>query len=126
MIVSSTLRSAGSCRRAGAAAPRRRSQPDAAALVDAPRVSAGEGVEFIGVGPGRWLALSNQLDRRRRLARAVGDAGSLFEQSGGLVVCHASGPALPDWLAKLVLLDLAAFLRAVASAAAEYGFEWLG
>jgi sarcosine oxidase subunit gamma len=135
----------------------------AASLIDAPCVSAGQGVEFVGVGPGRWLALSERPGLNERLERAIGEAGSAFEQSGGLVVCQASGPALALWLAKLVPLGLdalpvgaaattnvahinvtlwrtapgaicfalglsflAAFLRAAASAAAEYGFEWRG
>jgi methylglutamate dehydrogenase subunit D len=76
------------------------------ALIDAPQVSTGDDIAFVGIGPGRWLVLSQNAGLRLRLERAVGASGSAFEQSGGLVVLEAGGPALPDVLAKLVALDL--------------------
>ena len=76
-----------------------------ATIVDAPaRVEAGD-VGFVGVGPGRWLVTSTTSDLAARLAAAVGSTASVFEQSGGTVVMRASGPALPDFLARLVPLD---------------------
>jgi sarcosine oxidase subunit gamma len=134
-------------------------------LIDAPQVSTGDDIDFIGIGTGRWLVLSQGANLRLRLERAVGQSGSALEQSGGLVVLGAGGPALADVLAKLVAIDLdpgvfpvgaaattnvahinvtfwknasgevsfalgssfvSAFLRVMASAAAEYGFEWRG
>lgn len=74
-------------------------------VVDAPvRVEAAD-VAFVGVGPGRWLVTATTNDLAARLAAAVGSTASVFEQSGGTVVMRASGPALPDFLARLVPLD---------------------
>ena len=132
---------------------------------DAPKYCASETAAFIGTGPGHWLVLSAHDDLFARLEQAAGAAGSVFEQSGGLVVLEAAGPDLPRALAKLIPLDLdpsafpvgtaattnaahinvtlwkpnegrfafavgrsffAAFLRAFACAAAEFGLDWRG
>ncbi|WP_374545340.1 sarcosine oxidase subunit gamma [Rhodoblastus sp.] len=132
---------------------------------DAPKYQATDTASFIGTGPSRWLVLSVQDNLFARLEQAAGAAGSVFEQSGGLVVLEAAGPELPRTLAKLIPLDLdpaifpigaaattnaahinltlwkteegcfafavgrsffAAFLRAFACAAAEFGLDWRG
>lgn len=77
-----------------------------AAVVDAPARVAADGVAFVGIAPGRWLVTSTADGLAARLAAAVGATASVFEQSGGTVVMRASGPALPDFLARLVPLDL--------------------
>jgi sarcosine oxidase subunit gamma len=132
-------------------------------LCDGPRRSAGENVAFVGVGPGRWLALSKLSGLAERLEAAFAPEASVFAQGGGVVVLEASSAATRAVLAKLVPLDLerfalgeaatttaahinltlwrhhedhwrfvvgrsylAAFLRALAGAAAEYGLDWTG
>lgn len=75
-------------------------------LADAPNVFAAPDAEFIGTGPGCWLVLSQRSDLFALLERAAGAAGSIFEQSGGLVILEAAGADLPRALAKLIPLDL--------------------
>lgn len=74
-------------------------------LQDAPRRSAAEGLDFVGVGPGRWLVLSEAGGLARKLEAAFAPEASVFEQGGGLVELEASGP-MRGALAKLVPLDL--------------------
>ena len=75
-------------------------------LVDGPRHSAGNGVDFIGVGPGRWLALAPESGLAQRLDAALAPAASVFDQTGGLVLLEAEGDGMHGVLAKLAPLDL--------------------
>ena len=75
-------------------------------LTDAPRRSVGAGIEFIGIGPGRWLALAPETGLAQRLEAALALAASIFEQGGGLVLLEAEGGAMDGLLAKLAPLDL--------------------
>lgn len=135
-----------------------------AALPAGPAYVASGGVGFAGIGPGRWT-VSSEMDPDAltdKLSAAIGEAGSVFDQSGGVAVYELSGSRLRETLAKLVNIDVdaaafkagsaattsaaligttfwmtddatmqltvarsyaAAFLRALAGAAAEYGFE---
>jgi sarcosine oxidase subunit gamma len=90
-------------------------------LCDAPRLSAGGGIEFIGLGPGRWLVLSAQGDfagdLATRLEAACEPEGSIFDQSGGLVILEAEGKDIGAVLAKLVAIDLHPSVFAVGAAA---------
>ena len=75
-------------------------------LTDGPRRSAGAGIDFIGIGPGRWLALAPETGLARLLEVALAPAASIFEQGGGLVIFEAEGGAIDSVLAKLAPLDL--------------------
>jgi sarcosine oxidase subunit gamma len=75
-------------------------------LTDGPRRSAGAGIDFIGIGPGRWLALALETGLAQRLEAALAPAASIFEQGGGLVLFEAEGGAIDRVLAKLAPLDL--------------------
>jgi methylglutamate dehydrogenase subunit D len=86
-------------------------------LCDAPRLSAGGGIEFIGLGPGRWLVLSPEGDLAARLEAACAPEGSIFDQSGGLVLLEAEGKDICAVLAKLVAIDLHPSVFAVGAAA---------
>lgn len=136
-----------------------------AALPSGPCWIAGQEVEFIGIGPGRWLALAEGDSESLigRLEKVFAPAAAVIDQSGGLVVFEATGQRIRHMLAKLLAIDIdpaafppgsaattavahvgitvwldangtcwrfavglsyeAAFLRAIAEAAAEYGFE---
>jgi sarcosine oxidase subunit gamma len=68
--------------------------------------SAGNGAEFIGVGPGRWLALAPENGLAQRLEAALAPAASIFDQGGGLVILEAEGGSMDGVLSKLAPLDL--------------------
>lgn len=71
------------------------------------RVVAGE-LCVVGIGPGRWQVSSDGDPDAlvEKLDAAFAPEASAFDQSGGTVLLSASGPHLPDVLAKLVALDL--------------------
>lgn len=77
------------------------------AFVDAPRaVSAGNAV-FIGTGPARWLALSDEdAELAATLAKTAGPLAAVTEQSDAFVVFDLRGARVPDTLAKGALIDL--------------------
>jgi sarcosine oxidase subunit gamma len=75
-------------------------------LTDGPRHSAGNGVDFIGIGPGRWLVLAPKSGLAMRLEAALAPAASVFDQTGGLVLLEAEGGGMDCVLAKLAPLDL--------------------
>ncbi len=77
-----------------------------AELTDGPRRSVGGSIDFIGTGPGRWLALSPESGLRERLEKALAPSASIFDQGGGLVLLEAAGDAMGSVLAKLAPLDL--------------------
>jgi methylglutamate dehydrogenase subunit D len=134
-------------------------------LPSGPRWIAGRGVEFIGIGPGRWLVLAaGDSDALvDRLETVFAPNASVVDQSGGLVMYEATGAKIREVLPKLLAIDVdptvfqpgsaattsiahigvtvwldatgtrwhfgvgrsfdAAFVRAVARAAAEYGLD---
>jgi methylglutamate dehydrogenase subunit D len=74
-----------------------------------PISTTGNGITFLGTGPGKWLAISGSSDTAfvSRLATTLQGLASVVEQSDGLGVLRLSGPALPETLAKGVQIDLA-------------------
>jgi sarcosine oxidase subunit gamma len=92
---------------AGAALVERLQQAFTPAFIDAPRVVASGNAVFIGTGPARWLALSDEeAELAASLARAAGPLASVNEQSDGFVVFELTGAKVPDTLAKGALIDL--------------------
>lgn len=133
-----------------------------------PRHAVGDGLAFVGLGPGRWLVIADDDPERlvERLEGAFGPSASVVDQSGGLVFFEAAGARTDDMLAKLLTIDIApsafaldaaattaiahigitlwredagarwcfavgysfeaAFLRAIAQSAAEYGLTYSG
>jgi sarcosine oxidase subunit gamma len=81
------------------------------ALRDAPKRISAEAVTFIGIGPGKWLAISARHEPGFVAALSAQLAGlaSVVEQSDGLALLRLSGPALPSVLEKGFQIDLAAF-----------------
>jgi len=80
--------------------------------VDLPLTSAvadGDGVSFIGTGPGQWLVVS-QTHRGEALAEdlalALKGLASISDQSGGRAVIRIGGPRARDVLAKGLAIDL--------------------
>jgi sarcosine oxidase subunit gamma len=71
-------------------------------LTDAARRSGANGVTALGIGPGRWLFLGQDLDQ---LASLQGLA-SVSDHSDGYAVFELWGPNVRDTLAKGVPLDL--------------------
>ncbi|HEX7374486.1 MAG TPA: sarcosine oxidase subunit gamma family protein [Steroidobacteraceae bacterium] len=78
------------------------------ALPDRPRVVAGPGVEFIGTGPGQWLALAapSATGIEAQIGAALPGLVSVFEQSDSRVLLEIGGERVRDVLAKGVALDL--------------------
>jgi len=70
-----------------------------------PRRAAGEDVEFIGVGPGRWLALGGE-GLEERLRSRLSPAAAICDQSDGLILFDLTGPRLRDTLAKGLAIDI--------------------
>lgn len=92
---------------AGAALVERLQQAFTPAFIDAPRVVANGNAVFIGTGPARWLALSDEeAELAAALAKAAGPLAAVTEQSDGFVVFELTGAKVPDTLAKGALIDL--------------------
>jgi sarcosine oxidase subunit gamma len=79
-------------------------------LADEPRcvVAAAAAVEFIGVGPGRWLVLGEGESEGliQRLEAAFAPQASIVDQSGGLVLFEASGRKIAETLTKFIAIDV--------------------
>ena len=78
-------------------------------LPDGSAVFRGKDVDFIGTGPGQWLAVSGQLQNEQLaddLARKLGSLASVSDQSSGRAVIRVSGPKARDALAKGLAIDL--------------------
>jgi sarcosine oxidase subunit gamma len=78
-------------------------------LPDGSRVVQGPQVNFIGFGPGQWLAVSEALGNSmlaRDLIRRLKGLASISDQSGGRTVLRISGPRARDVLVKGLPLDL--------------------
>lgn len=81
-----------------------------AALPSGPRTSQGDGLTFVGNGPGRWLVAGEAVSGEaltERLSRLAGPLGAVCDQSDGFVVFEVSGGRLLDTLGKLATIDLA-------------------
>ncbi len=108
---------AGRCALATVVAGRNRTDELAAALERRfavrppmrPGHAAGDGVGFVGVGPGRWLALHAGNDGtafEAALRDAVADRGAVTDQTDAFALLDLSGPAVRKALAKGVTVDL--------------------
>lgn len=78
-------------------------------LADAPRMSAGAGLEAIGTGPGRWLVLAagpGGAELGARLSGMAAGLAAITDQSDANLVFDISGPKVREALAKGVALDL--------------------
>ena len=69
------------------------------------RVAAGS-VAFLGVGPNRWLAVSESAGFTDDLEAALDGAASVIAQTDGLVVLRISGSRVRDTFAKGLPIDL--------------------
>ena len=79
------------------------------ALPDDSRVAQGQQVNFVGYGPGQWLAVSESLTGEalaRDLAARLKGLASISDQHGGRTVLRLSGPRARDVLAKGLPIDL--------------------
>lgn len=78
------------------------------ALPDRPVRTAGRGIEFIGTGPGQWLALAEHtpIGIEEQLTAVLPGVVSVVEQSDSRVLLELSGPSVRDLLAKGVAVDL--------------------
>jgi sarcosine oxidase subunit gamma len=79
------------------------------ALNDRPKRIGGNGVTFLGVGPGKWLAMSEQPGFVAALAARLEGVASVVEQSDALALLELSGPALSATLEKGFQIDLGSF-----------------
>jgi sarcosine oxidase subunit gamma len=73
------------------------------------RVAQGAQVNFIGYGPGQWLAVSEILANEalaRDLSEKLEGLASISDQSGGRTVLKVRGPHARDVLAKGLPIDL--------------------
>jgi sarcosine oxidase subunit gamma len=74
---------------------------------DGPRKTETDGMALLGVGPGRWLAISEAgAPLYERLAAPLAGLASLCEQGDGYAVFAIGGPASRRVLAKGVPVDL--------------------
>jgi sarcosine oxidase subunit gamma len=72
------------------------------------RIAAGN-LAFVGMGPGQFLAVEQggeALSFAARLAKALGPAASISDQSDSRAVLRLSGPRARDVLAKGLAIDL--------------------
>lgn len=92
---------------AGAALVEALRQSLSPAFVDAPRAVAAGNAVFVGTGPARWLALSDEdAELAATLKNAAGPLAAVTEQSAASVVFELTGPKVTDTLAKGALVDL--------------------
>jgi sarcosine oxidase subunit gamma len=78
-------------------------------LDDRPKRTSGGGATFLGIGPGKWLAMSRQSGFVGDLATELEGLATVVEQSDALAILALSGPALPATLEKGFQIDLARF-----------------
>jgi heterotetrameric sarcosine oxidase gamma subunit len=79
------------------------------ALSDRPKRTHRNGVTFLGLGPGKWLAMSEQSGFVADLAARLAGLASVVEQSDALAILQLSGPALSAILEKGFQIDLGSF-----------------
>jgi heterotetrameric sarcosine oxidase gamma subunit len=90
------------------------------ALPDGARRAAGPDADFIGTGPGQWLAVSERLpygSLADHLAVRLKGLASVSDQSDGRAILRISGPRARDVLAKGLPIDLHPSVFAPGSAA---------
>ncbi len=76
------------------------------ALVDKPCISDGDGVSFLGMGPGRWLAVGSATGFLvSELTQALGDSAAVCDQSDAYTVIALDGAAARACLAKGPAID---------------------
>jgi methylglutamate dehydrogenase subunit D len=78
-------------------------------LPESSAVAQGPAVNFVGYGPGQWLAVSESLANEalaRDLSAKLRGLASISDQSGGRTVLRVSGPRARDVLAKGLPIDL--------------------
>jgi sarcosine oxidase subunit gamma len=80
-------------------------------LIDAPKRTTGNGVTLLGVGPGKWLAITEAPDAGfvASLAAKLDGLASVVEQSDALAILKLSGPQLAATLEKGFQIDLQNF-----------------
>ena len=75
-------------------------------LVDRPRVSDGDGVSFLGMGPGRWLAVGSATGSLvSGLTQAFGERAAVCDQSDAYTVIALDGASILACLAKGPAID---------------------
>jgi methylglutamate dehydrogenase subunit D len=74
-------------------------------LPDGPRYVGTAEVGFVGLGPGRWLAVG-LADPERVLGEAFGAGTAICDQSDAYILFDVAGPAARTALAKGVAIDL--------------------
>lgn len=80
------------------------------ALPTGPVSAEGNGVRFIGIGPGQWFAVSETLPNEtlaNDLAAKLKDLASVADHSSGRAVARLEGPSVREVLAKGLAIDLA-------------------
>jgi methylglutamate dehydrogenase subunit D len=89
-----------------------------AELCDWPRSVQSGAMEFIGVGPGRWLVLDDgDGDALVRKLQLAFPRASVVDQSGGLAVFDAAGAKIDATLPKFLSIDIDAAAFPVCAAA---------
>jgi sarcosine oxidase subunit gamma len=78
-------------------------------LIDASKRVTGNGVTLLGIGPGKWLAMSERSGFVADLAVELEGLASVVEQSDALAILELSGAALQATLEKGFQIDLRAF-----------------
>ena len=76
------------------------------ALPAGPRYVAGPEIGFVGLGPGRWLAIGTGADLEDRLRAALAPGVAVADQSDAYVLFDVTGPDARAALAKGVAIDL--------------------
>jgi methylglutamate dehydrogenase subunit D len=71
-----------------------------------PTCASGREISFVGTGPDRWLAISQNTGLAQRLASLFAPFGAVCDQSDAHVIFDVSGPNARDALAKGVGIDL--------------------
>lgn len=75
-------------------------------LPSGPRHAAGPDLGFVGIGPGRWLAVGAGADLEDRLRAALGTGVAVADQSDAYLLFDVGGPEARAALAKGVAIDL--------------------
>jgi len=78
-------------------------------LNDRPKRAAANGVTFLGIGPGKWLAISQRRELAAELGASLDGVASVVEQSDATAMLRLSGPAVFATLEKGFQIDLAQF-----------------
>lgn len=75
------------------------------APVDRPVAVTAGTTTFVGTAPGRWTVVSEAADVEAQFG-LLADRAAVVDQTGGVVIYEAAGPALGDVLAALTAVDL--------------------